>query len=386
MKTKISLGLALCFLTAYSAKSQSQSFLTNGLVAYYPFNGNANDESGNGNDASISGAVLTADRFGVINKAFHFNGAGDSINASVASMPLGNSPRSIVAWIKPDTGGHPINGVIDYGNGDCTGLMFAISYDKSGNDNLGFWGGCQDYASSLITPSNQWSFVALTYDGSNIRLYANGGSETNAIGSLNAQNSRLWIGAETLNDGGSFRDYFRGSIDDVRIYNRALSASEVQQLYFLEAPCLPHRATARATVTNGFVVGATITDFGCGYTGAPIVLIQGGGGTDATATAVTSNGFVVNIVITDAGIGYTNAPSIYIYSPLGLQIGLIKAVKPSFSDLFVGTNYQLQVSSDLNNWTNQGTVFMATNPAQIYPQYWDVNNWNQLFFRLQVSP
>lgn len=65
---------------------------------------------------------------------------------------------------------------------------------------------------------------------------------------------------------------------------------------------------------------------------------------------------------------------------------LVKAVKPSFSNLFVGTNYQLQVSSSLNAWTNQGSVFTATNASMVYPQYWDVDNWGQLFFRLQESP
>jgi hypothetical protein len=137
---------------------------------------------------------------------------------------------------------------------------------------------------------------------------------------------------------------------------------------------------------SGFVVGATITDGGSCYTNTPRVLIQGGGGTGATATAVVSNGVVVGITITDAGIGYTNTPTIYVYSPLGLQVGLLKAVKPSFSDLFLGTNYQLQVSGDLNTWTNQGAVFTATNTGMVYPQYWDVNNWGKLFFRLQVAP
>ena len=113
MKTINSLLLGVA-LAGLSPSAAAQSWLTNGLVAYFPFNGNANDESGNGNHASFSGAVLTADRFGVPSKAFQFNGAGDRMSAPVASMPLGNSPRSIVAWIRPDSGGHPINGVIDY--------------------------------------------------------------------------------------------------------------------------------------------------------------------------------------------------------------------------------------------------------------------------------
>jgi hypothetical protein len=156
-------------------------------------------------------------------------------------------------------------------------------------------------------------------------------------------------------------------------------------LYFL-FPCDPHSATATATLDNGFVVGATLTDGGCGYTNTPIVLIQGGGGTGGAATAVVSNGVVVGITITDAGIGYTNTPTLYIYPPFGVQVSLIKAVKPAFSGLLLSTNYQLQVSADLSTWTNQGSAFTATNTSMVYPQYWDVDNWSQLFFRIQVAP
>ena len=70
----------------------------------------------------------------------------------------------------------------------------------------------------------------------------------------------------------------------------------------------------------------------------------------------------------------------------GPTVALIKAVKPSFSYLSVGNNYQLQISSALNTWTNYGTAFTATNSNITYPQYWDVDSWNQLFFRLQVVP
>jgi hypothetical protein len=68
------------------------------------------------------------------------------------------------------------------------------------------------------------------------------------------------------------------------------------------------------------------------------------------------------------------------------SIGLVKAVKPLFSNLYVGVNYQLQVSTDSNNWTNQGSVFTATNSNMIYPNYVDVNDWDNLFFRAQAAP
>ena len=154
----------------------------------------------------------------------------------------------------------------------------------------------------------------------------------------------------------------------------------------IELLCSPCRATATAQISNGSVVGATMTDVGCGYVTAPLVLILGGGGSGASAVAQVSNGVVTGINLIGAGAGYTNTPTVYIYSPRGVQADLIKAVRPSFSDLLIGTEYQLQVSRDLNNWTNQGAPFTATAPTMSYSQYWDVDNWGQLFFRVEVVP
>ncbi len=67
-------------------------------------------------------------------------------------------------------------------------------------------------------------------------------------------------------------------------------------------------------------------------------------------------------------------------------MNLVKAVKPYFTGLALGTNYQLQISADITGWTNQSAPFTAPNTSMIYPQYWDVDGWNQLYFRVQVSP
>jgi len=84
------------------------------------------------------------------------------------------------------------------------------------------------------------------------------------------------------------------------------------ELYEMPQPCIPYPATATATVVDEFVVAATVTDGGCGYTNAPLVFIQGGGGVGAVATAVVSNGVVVSITINNAGSNYTGIPTIVI--------------------------------------------------------------------------
>jgi len=68
------------------------------------------------------------------------------------------------------------------------------------------------------------------------------------------------------------------------------------------------------------------------------------------------------------------------------NVALVKAVIPSFNALILGRGYQLQVSSDLTNWLSQGSPFVATNFNMICPEYWAVDNWNKLFFRLQLAP
>jgi hypothetical protein len=226
--------LAGCLVLATLAlRLQAQTSLTNGLIACYPFNGNANDESGQGSDAVVASAALTENRFGEANKAYHFNGSGDRISAVNAQLPLGNSPRTLVTWLKPE-GSMSVNwGVIHQGQQDCPEHMFGLSLQTAGN--LGFWGGCQDWTSTLMSTNNQWYFVALTYDGAAVRLCVNGNWQTNAIGTLNTLVSRLWIGAETVSDGSYCRSYYRAVIDDVRLDNRALSTAEVESLYALES-------------------------------------------------------------------------------------------------------------------------------------------------------
>src|SRR5258706_6951163 len=83
-----------------AANIHAQSFLTNGLVAYYPFNGNADDASGNGNNGTVNGATLVQNRFGNPNAAYCFDGVSNFINfTSVPATQVDN--WSIVAWLKP---------------------------------------------------------------------------------------------------------------------------------------------------------------------------------------------------------------------------------------------------------------------------------------------
>ncbi len=149
-------------------------------------------------------------------------------------------------------------------------------------------------------------------------------------------------------------------------------------------PCIPHAATATATVVNGFVISVNLTSGGCGYTNAPLVEIVGGGGTGATATAVVSNGAVTGVVITDAGIGYTNTPSVLIASPPFTPWLTIAVSQVAVTEhVVLGHNYVLESSTDLKNWTQVGSQFTAQ--SEVITLKFDVASTGQ-FFRIREVP
>ena len=150
--------------------------------------------------------------------------------------------------------------------------------------------------------------------------------------------------------------------------------------------CSPHKATATASLLNGSVVAATITDGGCGYTNAPLVLIQGGGGSGATATAIISDGHVVGINITNPGGGYTNTPpvKIVIASP-----PFVPTVSIAFSRVNVtqhvvlGRNYLLESSTNLVDWVATGPQFTAQS-EDIVNEF--ILNQTGQYFRIHQVP
>jgi hypothetical protein len=122
-------------------------------------------------------------------------------------------------------------------------------------------------------------------------------------------------------------------------------------------------ATATAILTNDFVIGAIITDGGCGYTNTPNVRIIGGGGSGAAAAAVVSNGAVVAVNVTNAGYDYTSTPLVIIDPPFFSNPVLTIAPFSflTFSNLSLGGVYQLQQITAGYYWSSQQADFTATN-------------------------
>jgi hypothetical protein len=113
-----------------------------------------------------------------------------------------------------------------------------------------------------------------------------------------------------------------------------------------------------------------------------------GTGTNNSGQQITftipSNAKILYLGMSDiAAYNNPGSATVQIYGDKQTTINVQKAVYLDSANMSIGTNYQLQVSSDLINWTNYGAVFTATNSSWRSTNYWDVANWNQLFFRLQ---
>ena len=209
---------------------------TDGLVAFYPFNGNGNDESGNGNHGTVNGATLTSDRNDVQNSSYSFDGLDDyiSINSNNNQLDFfGNCCITISAWIKLDNANKQYSILT---NSDYNNIHQQYALKVESNSKLYFLAGDKlfesngiNYSSSSIN-NGQWTHTLVSYDGNKLKLYLNGNLdyENQIIDNFpESPSSVAFIG----NSWGANNDFFPGQIDDVGIWNRALTEKEIQNLY-----------------------------------------------------------------------------------------------------------------------------------------------------------
>jgi uncharacterized protein (TIGR02145 family) len=246
----------LCF--GLLAHAQIPSYVpTNGLVGWWPFNGNANDESGNGNHGTVNGATLAADRFGNPGKAYSFDGVDDWIetylnrnfkNGLTISVWINNSqPVSAfghkgIFWNRlsgpqtnPPFQPNQVSGIMIYPNG-------LLCHASDGNNLVGL----EDLGN--FYNNSTWINVLFIFDNTTgiSKIFSNGilvSSQTTTIsmGDINFSYASTMIGKDGIVGYGNRN--WNGLLDDIAIYNRALSAAEVQQLYL--ANCTQPTFTAQ---------------------------------------------------------------------------------------------------------------------------------------------
>ena len=219
-------------------------------IAYYKMSNVLDQISGN-NLTNSNVSFSTEGKFGFAGK---FNGSNSKLTISNSSfLPQGNNSRSISCWIK--TTGGSSDGVIGYGNAVNSQAFFIYINNEN---KLGIFAYYNNTTGNIAISNNTWNHIVATYDGTNCRLYVNGVLDFTAAKTLNTGNGEFRIGGVNWNNSSEF---FPGDIDQIRIYNSAISAANVTTLYEeIECPA--------ATVINSFNT----------------VVYTGNGGTQAIST------------------------------------------------------------------------------------------------------
>ena len=239
---------------------------TAGLVAYYPFDGNADDASGEASNGVVSGAMPIADRFGAANHAYYFDGQSASITTTTKHFAQ-SGQLSVSVWVMlSDASGGSFMGASEFGvssGGGTSGSIGLSIYHPHTNTAFG------------IGAVGAWVHFVGTFDGHDIRAYTNG----------QLVDWLKWPGALSDADrplvfGQFLTQHWQGALDDVRIYDRALTPDEIQQLYHeggwspassLALPPAP--SVARDLSVTYVITGSATNDDGAPVAGAQIVAL-----------------------------------------------------------------------------------------------------------------
>ena len=227
-------SLVLCA----SLQAQLPSYVpADGLVGWWPFNGNANDESGNGNDGVVNGSTLTEDRFGNAESAYAFDGLGNYIRVlNNPNINVTGSNISLLYWIRyQNINDGQIKGLSKGGYDIGSGYELVLDFrPSSGGPNLAFNGGGGTPAGCNFSSfQNSWTCVVAVMNNGIASIYINGVQQSiwssGSVSSFNSNSNDLYFGTRT--PGNNYQGFLQGELDDIAIYNRALTPQEIAALY-----------------------------------------------------------------------------------------------------------------------------------------------------------
>ena len=246
-------------LSGYSSVVTATTIATppppSGLVAGYSFDAGSGssvaDVSGNGNTGAITAATWVPGKYGA---ALSFNGTDARVSVPASTSLNVTSAMTLMAWIQPTANQSGWRTIIQREPG-----FYMLNASNANGPLLPSGGGTMGGAFHWISgptasPVNAWTHVALTYDGSTLRLYVNGiqVATTPAVGTIESTSNPLWIGGNN-----PYGEYFQGLIDEARIYDRALSATAIQAA--MNTSLEPPPDTVAPTAPSGLkaVAGST---------------------------------------------------------------------------------------------------------------------------------
>lgn len=232
MKNITILFLILSALAAESIMAQVPNYLPqNGLVAWYPFSGNADDESGAGNNLGIDGAELANDRSGKAKSAYYFDGVNDCLFREC--LLKGLADYSLSVWVSVEK--YPADStlgaeLVSNGFGHSNGSGLKLDTSSVGVIN---YGNCFNVTASTFKPSEKiWHHYVCTKSGDEYKMYVDGTLSSSGSCATRAFKGYFVVGAVRGDSmATAFSNFFNGHIDDIGFWNRALTPDEAAAIY-----------------------------------------------------------------------------------------------------------------------------------------------------------
>ncbi|MCK4663848.1 MAG: cadherin domain-containing protein [Bacteroidales bacterium] len=201
---------------------------TDNMIGYYPFNGNANDESENENNGTVYGATISIDRFGNLNSAYAFDGIGAYIDINTVLLPIDGSDFSISLWVNSNNNiDGNIHTIFSQYQSNPAGRFHIYEYDGL----FKVFSGANEYPSGnayelFNVTNNIWTNITIVNEENLVDVYMNGNLIKENLPITNILNTSSLIGWD-----GFENRFYKGKIDDVIIYKRVLNETEIQILY-----------------------------------------------------------------------------------------------------------------------------------------------------------
>lgn len=352
--------------------SQTPNYVpSNGLVGWWPFTGNANDLSGNNNNGTVNGATLTTDRFGVANRAYSFNGndwieinnnlnhnvGAGSFTLSCWAMKTGNNTfQHLITRNQATTNQDALSSYnLRYDNNNTILFPGSSSAPLSLNN-----GGC---ISNQINNLNNWNYFVAVFNAplATYSIYQNGGliSVCNVAPNFYSinNNGKIYFGVE--NPTANFVSgplFLSGKIDDIGIWNRALSQQEISALYTSTA------GTVASLNCNGYTQSGNLYSGQAASNVSVSVPYTGGNGGYYAGQNVTSTG-VTGLTATLTSGTLANGSGTLSYTITGTPSGVGNA---TFAVNLGGQSCNLVVPiTALSGQYPANSVFCANGPTAI---------------------
>ena len=244
-----------------------------GLMAHYPFEGNANDESGNGNDGTLNGDPQFVE--GQEGQAISLDGDGDFVQTDPSSSLKVDEKLTFAAWVFVDLDSMARKTLAVQGTNVDTDGNWEIRVRDDGSFTLGNNNVDGGARSDGGIPVRQWHHVAITFSGGTTKFYIDGALDSEkdfGASSFNTTSDGIKIGDREYT--GDEADDFKGEMDEVRLYDRALTEEEVQELYDGGGGDLPTITSVEPDPVPGSNSDQPFTIRGSGFTSESTVTLR----------------------------------------------------------------------------------------------------------------